>query len=58
MTHDPREIQLEALTDALHPEFGYIWREPDGIAYVAIKNARREVLQEVINMIERKLDHE
>lgn len=82
MTHDPREIQLEALTDALHPEFGYIWREPDGMAYVAIKNAQREVLQDVlheiykmisyqvldgewsiskqgvINMIERKLDHE
>ena len=56
--HDPREIREEALTDALHPEFGYIWREPDGMAYVAIKNAQREVLQEVLNEIYKMISYQ
>lgn len=33
---DIADIVSEALTDALHPEFGTEWREPDGVIYKAV----------------------
>lgn len=32
----------EELTNALHPEFGTEWREPDGIIYQAVQQALTE----------------
>lgn len=36
------EAASEALTNALHPEFGTEWQEPDGRVYQAVREARRE----------------
>lgn len=35
MTHSTQEVVEEVLTGLLHPEFGTIYREPDGEAYLA-----------------------
>lgn len=37
-----REIVSDALTDALHPEFGTEWREPDGIIWKTVQEALAE----------------
>ncbi len=36
------EVAHEALTDALHPEFGYEWAEPDGVIWKATQQARKD----------------
>jgi len=41
-----REGAEEALTGALHPEFGTEWREPDGVIYKAIEQAKRDGVEE------------
>lgn len=43
-SHDAALIEAgkEALADALHPEFGTEWREPDGIIWKAAQQARAE----------------
>ena len=33
---------VDALTEAMHPEFGYEWHEPDGIIYRAVRDAKAE----------------
>lgn len=40
-------IIAEALTDALHPEFGIEWREPDGVIWNAVDQARAEERERV-----------
>ncbi len=40
-------IEAEALTDALHPEFGTEWQEPDGVIWKAVDQARAEERERV-----------
>lgn len=41
-----REFKAEILTEALHPEFGTEWREPDGIIWQAVQQAKEEAYAE------------
>src|SRR5215203_4865646 len=46
------EVAEEVLTSALHPEFGYEWRKPDG----RIWQARLDAFAEAIGVVERRRD--
>ena len=45
------ELVSQVLTDALHPEFGTEWREPDGVIYRAVRQARQDALREAAAFI-------
>jgi hypothetical protein len=38
----------DALTGALHPEFGTEWREPDGVIWKAAQEAKAEAWDEAV----------
>jgi hypothetical protein len=40
------DIVQDQLTSVLHPEFGTEWREPDGIIYKAVQQAKADALRE------------
>lgn len=47
-------IANEALTNALHPEFGYEWREPEGVIYKTIRDTEIRTLEEAARTLERR----
>ena len=50
-----RDQVNEALVGALHPEFGTEWREPDGVIYKAVQQARADARREVLAEVERRV---
>lgn len=46
-----KDIILEELTDAMHPDFGYLWREPDGEGYKYIEQARHQGWCEALDAV-------
>ena len=50
------EVAEEVLTSALHPEFGYEWRKPDGRIWQALQQARLDAFAEAVKVVERRRD--
>lgn len=40
----------DAITDLLHPEFGTIWREGDGEAWLAAEQAKQDIIKRIERM--------